>query len=193
MGAHTAPTPRGFPHAAAGGSSAAMGRGVTHAAMRRASAVTGRGFTLVEVLTVLAVLAVLVAIALPSLANVMAGQRLRAAGTDLMSSLLLARSEAIKRNAQVAVTPQVEGDWGQGWRVATVADDEQLDRKNPPGYRVSVGLAPAEIVYERNGRLTALGTTQVEFSDSDHAPGVESRCLTIDPSGLPMLALGACS
>ena len=163
------------------------------AASARGVRPAGRGFTLVEVLTVLAVLAVLVAIALPSLANVMAGQRLRAAGTDLMSSLLLARSEAIKRNARVAVLPQVDGDWTQGWRVATVSDDEQLDRKNAPGYRVYVALVPAEIVYERNGRLTAPGTTQVEFSDSDHAPGVESRCLTIDPSGMPMLAVGACS
>ena len=64
-----------------------------------------RGFTAVEALTVLAVIAMLAAIALPSLANVLASQRLRAAGTDLMSSLLLARSEAIKRNAQVEVAP----------------------------------------------------------------------------------------
>jgi type IV fimbrial biogenesis protein FimT len=151
------------------------------------------GFTLIELLTVLVILAILAAIAMPSLATVMAGQRIRAAATDLMTSLLMARSQAIKRNAQVSITPQVAGDWTSGWRVATVETDEQVDKKDAPGQRVAVALAPATIVYERSGRLTAVGTVQVQFSDSENDPGVVSRCLTIDPSGLPHPDIGACS
>lgn len=151
-----------------------------------------RGLTLIEVLTVLVVIAILAAIALPSLNNVLAAQRLRAAGTDLMSSLLVARSEAIKRNARVEVAPQSAGDWKSGWRVATVATAEQVDRKDAPGIRVAVALAPAAIVYERNGRLAVAGFTQVEFRDSEGQPGVQARCVSIDPSGLPRLAKGAC-
>jgi type IV fimbrial biogenesis protein FimT len=151
-----------------------------------------RGFTAVEALTVLAVIAVLAAIALPSLANVLASQRLRAAGTDLMSSLLLARSEAIKRNAQVEVAPRNAGDWKSGWRVATVATDEQVDRKEALGVRVDVPLAPASIIYQRNGRLGVAGTVQVEFRDSERHAGVQARCVMIDPSGLPRLQLGEC-
>ena len=152
-----------------------------------------RGFTVVEALTVLAVVAVLAAIAMPSLANVLAGQRLRAAGTDLMSSLLLARSEAIKRNAQVVVAPRSAGDWKTGWRVATVNTDEQVDRKEPLGLRVDVALAPATLVYERNGRLGVAGVTQFEFRDSESQPGVQARCVLIDPSGLPRLQIGGCA
>jgi type IV fimbrial biogenesis protein FimT len=151
------------------------------------------GFTLVELLTVLVVLGILAAIAMPSLADVMAGQRIRAAATDLMTSLLMARSEAIKRNAQVAIAPQAAGDWTSGWRVATVATDEQVDKRNAPGYRVAVTLAPETIVYERSGRLTAVGTVQVQISDDESHPGVVPRCLTIDPSGLPHVETGACS
>jgi type IV fimbrial biogenesis protein FimT len=151
-----------------------------------------RGFTAVEALTVVAVIAVLAAIALPSLANVLASQRLRAAGTDLMSSLLLARSEAIKRNAQVEVAPQTAGDWKSGWRVATVMTDEQVDRKEALGVRVEVSLAPASIVYERNGRLGVAGLLQVEFRDSENQTGVQARCVMIDPSGLPRLQIGEC-
>jgi len=51
-----------------------------------------RGFTAIELLVVLSIVAVLAAVALPSLANVVTNQRLRAAGTDMMSSLLMARS-----------------------------------------------------------------------------------------------------
>jgi len=152
-----------------------------------------RGFTVVEALTVLAVIALLAAIALPSLASVLASQRLRAAGTDLMSSLLLARSEAIKRNAQVAITPRSPGDWKSGWRVATVSTDEQVDRREALGVRVDVALAPDSIVYQRNGRLGVAGAVQVEFRDSENQAGVKARCVMIDPSGLPRLQIGECA
>ena len=152
-----------------------------------------RGFTAVEALTVLAIIAVLAAIAVPSLANILAGQRLRAAGTDLMSSLLLARSEAIKRNAQVAVSPRTAGDWKSGWRVAVVTTDEQVDRKEALGLRVDVPVAPADVVYQRNGRLGIAGVVRIEFRDQENRVGVESRCVTIHPSGLPRLKRGACA
>lgn len=151
-----------------------------------------RGMTLVELLTVLSIIAILAAVALPSLSDAMAAQRLRAAGTDLMSSLLLARSEAIKRNAQVAVAPQSAGAWSSGWRVATVAADEQVDKKDTLGARVKVVLAPASIVYARNGRLAGLADAKLEFRDADGRPGVEARCVTVDRSGLPRLSIGGC-
>lgn len=156
---------------------------------RRRSA---RGFTMVEALTVLLIIAIGAAIAMPMLAGVIAGQRLRAAGTDLMSSLLVARSEAIKRRAQVALTPLAPGDWAAGWRVAAVANDEQIDKRNALGTRVVVPVAPATIVYERTGRLSIAGTTQIEIRDGDTESAVNSRCLSIDPSGLPRLNVGGC-
>jgi len=152
-----------------------------------------RGFTLIELLVTLVVLAVLAAIAMPSLAKVLAGQRLRAAGSDFVTSLLVARSEAIKRNESVQVVPQASEDWTVGWRVAVVSNDEQVDKRGAVGYRVAVSLAPPSIVYQRNGRLAALGTVQAQFSDSMEEAGVVARCVTIDPSGLPHLDMGACS
>ena len=125
-------------------------------------------------MVVLAVIAVLAAIALPSLANVLAAQRLRAAGTDLVSSLLIARSEAIKRKTRRS-----------RWRRLPPRLDVRLARcdcrhgrtdrpREPPGVRVAVALAPANIVYERTGRLTVVGTTQVEFRDGERKAGIEA-------------------
>src|SRR4030095_3814970 len=127
----------------------------------------GRGMTLVELAIAITLVAILATIAMPNLTATLANQRLRAAGTDLMSALLIARSEAIKRNAQVEVAPRAGRDWKSGWRVRTVDSAEQVDRKDALGIRVDVALAPDNIVYERTGRLTVAGTTQLEFRDNE--------------------------
>ena len=150
-----------------------------------------RGFTLIELMVVLAIAVVLLTLALPQMGTMMAGNRLRVGGTDLMSALLLARSEAIKRNAQVAVSPTDGADWTQGWIVAAVATGEQYDKKNGLGAEVLITGAPAAIVYDANGRLMTVGATKVEFADvHGRAP---PRCVAISLSGLPRVTHGGCA
>ena len=64
-----------------------------------------RGFTLVELLTVVVILAVLAMIAAPSLRELSVSQRVQMAAMDLNTSLLRARSEAIKQNTDVTLSP----------------------------------------------------------------------------------------
>ena len=149
-----------------------------------------RGFTLIELTVTLAIAAILAAIAMPSVATMMVGNRIRTSGTDLMSALLLARSEAIKRNAQVAVQP-TSGNWAQGWTVAAVASGEQYDVKNALGTDVQVSGPSVGVVYDRNGRLAAFGTANIELSDVQSR--ATPRCLTIDLSGMPKITHGSCS
>ena len=152
-----------------------------------------RGFTLVELLTVVSILAILAAVAMPSLADALVMQRLRAAGTDLMSSLLLARSEAIKRRVIVEVKPLSGNDWRTGWRVSDTNTGEQIDKKDALGERVAVTRAPSAIDYDRYGRMSVAGVTRVQFADSAKTSVADrSRCVKIDPGGLPSIATGTC-
>jgi type IV fimbrial biogenesis protein FimT len=150
-----------------------------------------RGFTLVELVTVVTLVGIGAMIAMPSLSEALRVQRLRAAATDLSSALLLARSEAIKRGSQVSVAPQVGTDWTSGWRVTGVTQGDQIDRKDALGDGVQISRAPESIVYDRTGRLAAPGVVRLQFYDAAQV-STRTRCITIDPGGLPKLAVGAC-
>lgn len=81
-----------------------------------------RGFTLIEVLVVLVVMAVLATVAIPSMAGIMDSIKLSSQSNVYLSSLHLARSEAIKRNSRVTLCKSADGSacaegggWHQGW------------------------------------------------------------------------------
>src|SRR5512143_3466585 len=77
------------------------------------------GFTIIELMVTVAVIGTLAAFALPSMRSRITNQRVRGVTTDLVASLIYARSEAIKRNAQVSLVPN-GGDWAAGWKVQVV-------------------------------------------------------------------------
>src|SRR5512145_1431495 len=80
------------------------------------------GFTLIELLVVMAILIVLVSAAIPSFSEIIAGQRKIAHLNSMVSTLYLARSEAIMRNRDVVLCKSndaeacvTDGEWEQGW------------------------------------------------------------------------------
>lgn len=82
------------------------------------------GFTLIELLVVMTILIILASAAIPSFAEFVAGQRKIAHLNSMVSTLNLARSEAIMRNSDVVVCKSndaeacvTNGEWEQGWLV----------------------------------------------------------------------------
>ena len=76
-----------------------------------------RGLTLLELAMVLAVLAVLSALAVPSLAAHLERQRVQGAAEGLAADLIEARFEAARRGAPLYVETAAGADWC--WSVAT--------------------------------------------------------------------------
>jgi len=68
-----------------------------------------KGFTLIELLTVVAITGIILAMAVPSLRDLILKNRLRGAAEEAQSMLQFARSEAVKRSEDVTLTID-EGD-----------------------------------------------------------------------------------
>lgn len=90
----------------------------------RAKARRVRGFTLLELMAVLAIVGILTGVAFPSMRTLVRSVQLSTASNDLLAGILMARSEAIKRNARVAICKSADGvlcaasgGWHQGWMV----------------------------------------------------------------------------
>lgn len=142
------------------------------------------GFTIIELMLAVAVAGVLAAVALPSLNILITNQRVRGVTTDLVASLIYARSEAIKRNAQVSLVPN-GGNWATGWTVqvsgATLRAQDALTGITTTG---PVG----NVIYRGNGRLPGAAQIQFTFRSSDTSE-VTMRCVVIDASGRPSIQM----
>ena len=117
-----------------------------------------RGFTLLELMITLLIAGIILSIGVPSFRGVMQNQRMTSATNELVMSLNLAKSEAIKRVVYVSICKSSNGvtcgdaatSWRDGWIVfanATVANLGVRDFADElirvyPGLRSEFALTP---------------------------------------------------
>jgi type IV fimbrial biogenesis protein FimT len=151
-----------------------------------------RGFTVIELMIAIAIMGILLAIALPNFQQMIAGQRVRGANSDMFSALLLARSEAIKRNSSVNVVPSASG-WGGGWTVQfTSGSTTTLQKQDALDASVSVvqtesdgDVITANVTFGGNGRPLAASSGISFIMSSSNYGEIPARCITLSLSGLP--------
>ncbi len=87
------------------------------------------GFTLIELIVTVAVIAIVLLTGIPALNSMVGSNRLSAHVNSISGSLVLARSEAIRRGSSITLCGSNDGttcntsNWEEGWIVFTDADN----------------------------------------------------------------------
>ena len=169
-----------------------------------------QGWTLVESMVVVAIVAVMVAWGLPSFQAVVQQTRLSAATHDFMTSIALARSEAIKRNARIVMCVAASetacspsGHWNQGWLLFQDVNSNGIldDTENAIVYQQALhagllikGNTPVAkyISYLGSGRSHTLsGAMQLGTVSICHraSTGVDGRSVVLNAVGRPRVSV----
>lgn len=136
-----------------------------------------RGFTLIELMIVVVLTGIMASLALPSFRSFVASQRVKTAASDFAMAAVFARSEAIKRNADVTLMPASAGatGWKDGWTVAV--GTTEISKQS--AYTNVTFNGPSGLTYNRSGRLSAtVNTMKISLDNS-------VRCVALDLSGMP--------
>ena len=115
-----------------------------------------KGFTLVVLMVGIAIVAIVSAIALPSLTAFIDSTRFSAKANDLVAALNYARSEAVKRNADVSLCPSAgcgASSWSGGWQVISNGTVLQVYPSLSSG--VTLTTTSGFLVYKPSGQSTA--------------------------------------
>jgi len=159
------------------------------------------GFTLLEVLITVAVLAVLAAMAIPSFTSLIERNRARSAANDLLASILMARSEAIKRERSTALTPN-GSDW-QHWqafvdndksKTFNSGDERLLDHQLASNLSITATGAPianttAGLFFDSRGLPSEPVDTPAYFAIT---AGNTTYYICLSPTGRPRFSKEAC-
>ena len=153
-----------------------------------------RGFTLIELLITMAVLVVVLAVALPSMAEFTANNQLAATKSSFAGAVALARTEAAKRGRLVFVQALGSGptgnEYANGWEVVVDDDGNGIASSSETRVRREVSNltkirlgGTASISFRASGALNGSSVEVFTLCRLAAPSGTRGYTLTVTPSG----------
>lgn len=167
------------------------------------------GFTLIEVLIVVAIVALLAALAVPSFTTMLMKRSVQSAALALVTDMRYARSEALRRSVKVSICSLATGStsacsgspaqWENGWMVfvdtgATVgtweAGEDVVRVQQPPTNIATINNATSSVAnvftFEANG-IAKASTATLIVKPARNSSDTNDRVICISINGRPAL------
>jgi type IV fimbrial biogenesis protein FimT len=135
-----------------------------------------RGVSVIEMMIVVALVAIIGGLALPSFTGALSGSRVRGAAESIQNGLQLARQEAVRRNGEVSFQVPTGGD--QLWRVVHVTSGTVIQARSrgegaARSAPVTVTADASTITFNGLGRVknATADTMRIDVCDSACATG----------------------
>ena len=162
------------------------------------------GFSLIELMVTIAIVAILLALGLPSFEGALRSNRVATTTNEMLASLALARSEAIRSSRNSRLCASADGltcpaglDWNAGWMIA-MDDDQNGSFERVVRYvqghprMVFAGTAANILDFDDRGRPDAAGTITLQ---PDQCPSGQqlARTMTVNVVGQVTTVKGTCA
>lgn len=149
-----------------------------------------QGFTLIELMIALVIGAIIVMLAAPSFKNATSANLASTQANLLVSSINLARSEAVKRRTNVTICASTDQatcggtDWTTGWIVRLDSDNSVLRAQEAlkGNTAITYNVATAAVQYNSQG-LSNLAADLEYTLTPDTCNGKNRRVVSISPTG----------
>jgi type IV fimbrial biogenesis protein FimT len=150
-------------------------------ALTRSYPAKTQGFTLIELMVVIALIAIIAGLAAPDFQRMIARQRLNVTTSDLLVSVTQARGEAIKNNRQAIVQPLVSTDWSRGWRVYVDMNNDKAYTEGTDTLITTVREADSNILQYEAVRNNTVGNL-IGFDSSGFVLGADAGRIVFSSS-----------
>ena len=151
---------------------------------------------MIELMVVVAIVALLATVAAPSFKDAILSNKLAGFANSFVSSVQLARSEAIKRNSTVRVCRSADGTscatsgtWQQGWIVFHDINNDQAVSSGETVIQVQSQLS-SDYHFTGDSYNIALqplgggaGIANLTLCRAVPSPGPQERTITVSPTG----------
>ncbi len=123
---------------------------------------TQTGFTLTELIITLAIAAIMMSQAVPSFIEMVQNNRVVTQTNEFVSSLNMARSEAVKRGDRITICKSADsatctaaGDWQQGWIIFTDSNSDAVVNNTDVILRIYNAFVPGNTLRGISGNVAS--------------------------------------
>jgi type IV fimbrial biogenesis protein FimT len=148
-----------------------------------------RGFTLFDLMIAVSVAGVILSVGVPNFVGFMNNNRAVSDTNDLVTSLNLGRSEAIRRGSTVTLCSSTDGatcstnnDWSTGWIVRTSAGEVLRAWPQRSGGTGVLNGNVAQVQFQARGSLAPGVPPQLQLR-LPHCSGDQARNIVVNSAG----------